>query len=60
LSRYRRSLTGPTYFYTVVAYRRRPIFCDTALRTALRDSNLSTQAALQRGGSPGIGEMSIE
>ncbi len=38
MSRYRRLLTGPTYFFTVVAYRRRPIFCDAALRTALRDA----------------------
>ncbi len=38
MSRYRRLLTGPTYFFTVVAYRRRPIFCDQALRTALRDA----------------------
>jgi putative transposase len=38
MSRYRRLLTGPTYFFTVVSYRRRPIFCDVALRTALRDA----------------------
>jgi len=38
MSRYRRSLTGHTYFFTVVSYRRRSIFCDAALRTALRDA----------------------
>ena len=33
---YRRSLTGSTYFFTVVTHRRRPILCDDAIRTALR------------------------
>ncbi|WP_027865173.1 REP-associated tyrosine transposase [Massilia alkalitolerans] len=33
---YRRSLTGSTYFFTVVTHRRRPILCDDAVRTALR------------------------
>jgi len=35
MSRYRRSITGTTYFFTVVAYRRRPIFCDPVIRTNL-------------------------
>jgi putative transposase len=34
MSRYRR-VTGPTFFFTVVAYRRRAIFCDDAIRDAL-------------------------
>ena len=38
MSRYRRLFSGPTYFFTVVAYRRRPIFCDPKLRAALRDA----------------------
>ena len=36
MSRYRRQSSGPTYFCTVVAYRRRPIFCNPTFRTALR------------------------
>jgi len=35
---YRRSLTGSTYFFTVVAHRRRPILCDDAVRIALRQA----------------------
>ena len=38
MPRYRRQFAGSTYFFTVVAYRRRPIFCNPALRTALRQS----------------------
>ena len=38
MPRYRRQLTGSTYFFTVVAYRRRTIFCTPILRTALRDA----------------------
>jgi putative transposase len=33
---YRRSLTGTTYFFTVVTHRRRPIVCDDPVRLALR------------------------
>lgn len=33
---YRRSLTGTTYFFTVVTHRRRPILCDDSVRLALR------------------------
>ena len=36
MSRYRRLSCGSTYFFTVVAYRRRAIFCDAAVRAALR------------------------
>ncbi|MET0983137.1 MAG: transposase [Telluria sp.] len=36
MSRYRRQSAGSTYFFTVVAYRRRPIFCDPTFRAALR------------------------
>lgn len=35
MSRYRRLLTGSTYFFTVVAHRRRPIFCNPAIRSSL-------------------------
>jgi putative transposase len=35
---YRRQFSGPTYFFTVVAYQRRPIFCAPILRAALRDA----------------------
>lgn len=35
---YIRLHTGPTYFFTVVAHRRRPIFCDPALQTSLRQA----------------------
>lgn len=39
MSRYRRDTTpGATYFFTVVTYRRQPILCDAALRTALRQA----------------------
>ena len=38
MPRYRRQFAGPTYFFTAVAYRRRPIFCTPILRTALRDA----------------------
>jgi putative transposase len=36
MSRYRRQFTGSTFFFVVVAYRRRRIFCDPAFRAALR------------------------
>jgi putative transposase len=36
MSRYRRPVNGLTYFFTVVAHRRRPILCDDLIRTALR------------------------
>jgi putative transposase len=39
MSRYRRaSDAGSTFFFTVVAYRRRPVLCHDALRRALRDA----------------------
>jgi putative transposase len=38
MPRYRRQFAGPTYFFTLVAYRRRTIFCTPVLRTALRDA----------------------
>jgi putative transposase len=38
MSRFRRTNHGTTFFFTVVAYRRRPILCDTVIRTALRDA----------------------
>lgn len=40
MSRYRRATSGSTFFFTVVAFRRRPILCDplvvAALRTAIQ------------------------
>ena len=38
MSRYRRAFDGRTYFFTVIAYRRRPILCDLMIRAALRDA----------------------
>ena len=39
MSRYRRAaFAGSTYFFTVVAYRRRPILCDEPVRIALRNA----------------------
>jgi putative transposase len=38
MSRFRRANDGTTFFFTVIAYRRRPILCDTVIRTALRDA----------------------
>ena len=46
MSRYRRATAaGSTYFFTVVAYRRQPIFCDEMFRNALRTAIASVQAA---------------
>ena len=36
MTRYRRARTGPTYFFTLVAYARQPILCDAPVRSALR------------------------
>ncbi|EGF30227.1 Transposase [Oxalobacteraceae bacterium IMCC9480] len=39
MSRYRRSQqSGGTYFFTVVAYQRRPILCDDPIRQALKQA----------------------
>ena len=38
MPRYLRQFTGSTYFFTVVAYQRRPIFCLPLFRTALHDA----------------------
>lgn len=38
MPRYRLQSTGTTYFFTVVAYQRRPIFCSSLLRTSLRNA----------------------
>ena len=35
---YRRAVAGPTYFFTVVTHRRRPILCDEPVRIALRSA----------------------
>jgi putative transposase len=44
MSRYRRSRFGTAFFFTLVAYDRRPILCDRAIRTALRRAILDVQA----------------
>ena len=39
MSRYRRAnVSGATYFFTVVTYRRRPFLCDSDVRIALREA----------------------
>ena len=44
MSRYRRAIiAGGIFFFTVVAYRRQPILCDEAIRTALREAVLSVR-----------------
>jgi putative transposase len=45
MSTYRRAhVTGGTFFFTVVTYRRRPFLCDEPVRAALRDAVRETQA----------------
>jgi len=46
MSRFRRIRSGPTYFFTLVAYHRRPILCDDAIRSALHDAFARTRARL--------------
>jgi len=46
MPRYRRALTGTTYFFTVVTLRRRPILCDDPIRNALRDAIERVRARL--------------
>jgi putative transposase len=47
MSNYRRSYCqAGTYFFTVVAYDRRPIFCEPIFRTALRNAIKETQLEL--------------
>ena len=38
MSHFRSANTGSTFFFTLVAWRRRPILCDDAILTALRDA----------------------
>ena len=38
MSRFRRAFTGTTYFFMLVAWRRRPILCDDIVRDVLRDA----------------------
>lgn len=45
MTRYPRLTSGPTYFFTVVAYQRRPIFCDPRFRAALRQSITNVRVA---------------
>ncbi|WP_227496704.1 REP-associated tyrosine transposase [Massilia litorea] len=44
MSRYRRALTGSTFFFTLVAYRRRPILCDDVILRALRGAILAVRS----------------
>ena len=44
MSRFRRSITGSTFFFTLVAWRRRPILCDDIIRDALRDAIRTVRA----------------
>lgn len=44
MPRYRRALTGSTYFFTLLAYRRRPILCDEAILSALRDAIIAVRS----------------
>ncbi|WP_020654777.1 REP-associated tyrosine transposase [Massilia niastensis] len=46
MSHFRRPRFGSTFFFTVVAYRRRPILCDAAVRLALRDAFVRTRIRL--------------
>lgn len=44
MSNYRRAkLGGASYFFTLIAYRRRPILCDDIVRHALRDAVQATR-----------------
>ena len=44
MSRYRRAkIAGPTYFFTVVTYRRQPILCSGAVRRALHAAILEVR-----------------
>jgi putative transposase len=45
MSRYRRPVNGLTFFFTVVAHRRRPILCDDLIRAALRRGIETVRAA---------------
>jgi len=38
MSRYRRAASGTSFFFTVVAFRRRPILCDPPIVAALREA----------------------
>lgn len=46
MSHFRRLRSGPTYFFTVISYHRRPILCDDAIRSSLRDAFDRTRARL--------------
>jgi putative transposase len=46
MTRYRRANAASTFFFTVVAYRRRPILCDESIRTALRRAIRAARAVL--------------
>lgn len=44
MSRFRRTTTGSTFFFTLVAWRRRLILCDGIIRNALRDAIRTVRA----------------
>jgi putative transposase len=44
MPRYRRCHIGPTFFFTVVAHRRRAILCDDSVRLALRRAIVTVRA----------------
>ena len=43
MATFRRAKHGTCYFFTAVAYRRRPILCDNAIRHALRQAIMETR-----------------
>lgn len=44
MANYRRLYTpGACYFFTLIAYRRQPIFCDALFRNALRQAIVQTR-----------------
>jgi putative transposase len=44
MSRFRRTITGSTFFFTLVAWRRRPILCDDIIRDTLRNAICKVRA----------------
>jgi putative transposase len=46
MSRFRRAAGGSTFFFTVISHRRRPILCDSVIRTSLRAAIHAVRAHL--------------
>jgi putative transposase len=46
MSYFRRARLGSSYFFTVIAFRRRPVLCDDVIRHALRDAFVRTRTRL--------------